>query len=59
MNKDYKKVKKMLKSKGWKEQKSGEIHINGTFGTNFEKDGEVIHLNLETMPDEEFIEQEF
>lgn len=49
-------IKKILKKKEWKEQISGEIYINGTLGTNFWKDGRVIHISLELYADEELLE---
>ncbi|MHC4060456.1 MAG: hypothetical protein ACYS7Y_24805 [Planctomycetota bacterium] len=48
-----------LKAEGWKEQMSGTIYINGTLGTNLLKDGEVITVQQEFYPDEEFLEQEW
>ena len=48
-----------LKSEGWKEQMSGTSYINGTIGTNLLKDGEVITVQQEFCPDEEFLEQEW
>lgn len=44
---------------GWKIQRSGISYINGTFGTNLYKDGEVLTIQQEFMPDEEFIGQEW
>lgn len=49
----------MLIDKGWKEQQSGTVYINKTLGTNFFKDGEVVIIQQEFFPDEEFIEQEW
>ena len=48
-----------LKTEGWKEQMSGTNYINGTIGTNLLKDGEVITVQQEFYPDEEFLEQEW
>jgi len=48
-----------LKAEGWKEQMSGTTYINGTLGTNLLKDGEVITVQQEFCPDEEFLEQEW
>ena len=39
-------------------QKDGISYLNGTLGTNLYKDGEVIIIEQEFMPDEEFVEQE-
>ena len=48
-----------LKSEGWKEQASGTVYSNGTMGTNLLKDGEVVTVMQQFLPDEEFIEQEW
>ena len=48
-----------LRSEGWKEQLSGTNYINGTIGTNLLKDGEVVTVQQEFSPDEEFLEQEW
>ena len=48
-----------LKAEGWKEQVSGTNYINGTLGTNLLKDGEVVTIQQEFCPDDEFIEQEW
>ena len=48
-----------LKSEGWKEQMSGTNYINGTLGTNLLRNGEVLTIQQEFSPDEEFIEQEW
>ena len=53
------KVISQLLKDGWKMQKGGIAYINGTLGTNLFKDGEVITIQQEFMPDEEFIEQEW
>lgn len=44
---------------GWKEQRSGTCYINGTIGTNLLKNGQVITVQQELCPDEEFLEQEW
>ena len=51
-------ISKLLKE-GWKMQKGGLSYINGTLGTNLFRDGEVLTIQQEFMPDEEFIEQEW
>ena len=51
-------ISQLLKD-GWKMQKGGISHINGILGTNLFKDGEVLTVQQEFMPDEEFIEQEW
>lgn len=44
---------------GWKIQKGGLCCLNGTVGTNLYKAGEIITIQQEFYPDEEFIEQEW
>ena len=44
---------------GWQEQRSGTCYVNGTIGTNLLKDGQVITVQQEFCPDEEFLEQEW
>ena len=51
-------ISELLKD-GWKMQKGGLSYINGALGTNLFKDGEVLTVQQESMPDEEFIEQEW
>ena len=51
-------VSELVKA-GWKIQRSGMHYINGTLGTNLYKDGEVLTIQQEFTPDEEFIEQEW
>ena len=48
-----------LKAEGWKEQLSWTNYVNGTIGTNLLKDGEVVTVQQEFSPDEEFLEQEW
>ena len=50
-------ISELLKD-GWKMQKGGISYINGTLGTNLFKEGEVLTIQQEFMPDEEFIEQQ-
>lgn len=51
-----KEIKRLLKQNGWKEQRCGEIYINGTIGTNFWKMDETIHISLNLWEDEEVLE---
>ena len=51
-------IAELLKD-GWKMQKSGLSYINGTLGTNLFRDGEVLTVQQEFMPDEEFVEEEW
>lgn len=44
-----------LVQEGWKIQRDGIAYINGTLATNLYKDGEVISISQEFMPDEEMI----
>ena len=53
------KIIEKLKADGWKEQRSGMCYINGTIGTNLLKNGQVITVQQELCPDEEFLEQEW
>ena len=56
---EVEKIIERLKSEGWREQISGTTYINGTMGTNLLKNGEVITVQQEFYPDEEFLEQEW
>jgi hypothetical protein len=56
---EVERIVERLKAEGWKEQRSGMIYINGTLGTNLLKDGELITVQQEFYPDEEFVEQEW
>ena len=48
-----------LKAEGWKEQRSGTCYTNETVGSNLLKDGQVITVQQELRPDEDFLEQEW
>ena len=48
-----------LKAEGWKEQRYGTCYTNGTVGSNLLKDGQVITVQQELRPDEDFLEQEW
>jgi hypothetical protein len=48
-----------LKAEGWKEQRSGTCYVNGKVGSNLLKDGQVITVQQELRPDEDFLEQEW
>jgi hypothetical protein len=56
---DAEKIVEWLKAEGWKEQMSGMIYINGTLGTNLLKGKEVITIQQDFYPDDEFLEQEW
>lgn len=49
----YVELKDLLRTKGWIEQRDGEVYLNGEFGTNFGKDGTIIHLSYNEWVDEE------
>ena len=53
------KIINKLIADGWQEQRSGTCYVNGTIGTNLLKDGQVITVQQELCPDEEFLEQEW
>ena len=63
MRKEYiceaERIIEQLIAAGWKEQRSGTCCTGGTFGTNLRKDGQVITVQQEFHPDEEFLEQEW
>jgi len=44
-----------LVQEGWKIQRDRVVYINGTLGTNLYKDGEIVSISQEFMPDEETI----
>ena len=48
-----------LKKKGWKVQKAGMFYTNGTLATSLFKDGEVLSIQQDIYPDEEFIEEQW
>ena len=55
---EYEAIKNLLKKKGWKEQDAGGFYSQGTYGTNFydKHGGQIIHISLNTFPDEEEID---
>jgi hypothetical protein len=56
---EVEKIVERLKADGWREQMAGMTYVNGTLGTNLLKNGEVITVQQEFSPDEEFLEQEW
>jgi len=52
----FKEIKKMLRRNGWKEQRCGEVYINGEIATNFWNGTESIHISLNFLEDEEALE---
>ena len=49
----------LLKKRGWKPQDSGLSTLNGTLGINLLKEGEMLTLLAESMPDEECLDELF
>jgi len=56
---EVEKIVAQLRADGWKEQLAGMTYVNGTLGTNLLKNGQVITIQQEFYPDEEFMEQEW
>ena len=56
---EVERIVERLEVEGWKEQMAGMTYVNGTLGTNLLKDGQLITVQQEFSPDEEFIEQEW
>jgi len=56
---DYESLKRMLRDKGWKEQRGGEGYVNGEYGTSFAKDCRVISIGYTDFLDEEEYEDLF
>ena len=56
---EVERIVERLEAEGWKEQMAGMTYINGALGTNLLKDGQLITVQQEFCPDEEFIEQEW
>ena len=56
---EVEKIVEQLKADGWQEQLAGMTYVNGTLGTNLLKNGQVITIQQEFSPDEEFLEQEW
>jgi len=48
-----------LEAEGWKQQMACMTYINGTLGTNLLKNGQLITVQQEFYPDEDFIQQEW
>ncbi len=56
---EVEKIVERLKADGWQEQLAGMTYVNGTLGTNLLKNGQVITIQQEFYPDEEFLKQEW
>ena len=56
---EVERIVERLEAEGWKEQMAGMSYINGTLGTNLLKDGQLITVQQEFRPDEDFIKQEW
>jgi hypothetical protein len=60
MDEVFEQLRGELKQAGWKEQTAGPIYINGEVATNlYHKDYGLLHLSINSMPDEEVIEDMF
>ncbi|RKY10148.1 MAG: hypothetical protein DRP56_01625 [Planctomycetota bacterium] len=49
----------LLKKRGWKPQDAGLSALNGTLGINLLKEGEMLTLLADSMPDEECLDELF
>ena len=64
INMFLKKIIKIVKKHGWKQQTCGVTGFNGSIGTNFFKDGEVLSVSIikeghMTYPDEDELKEMF
>ena len=54
------KIREFLVAEGYEEQRSGQVYVNGEEATNFlSPKGELLHVSLDSMPDEEVVEDLF
>lgn len=53
----FQELKVLLHRRGFKEQKCGEISLNGEIGTSFWKDNEIVHVSFDYMADQEIIQR--
>jgi len=54
----YEKIKKILKQSGYKEQKMGDIYINGEISNAYYNDsGEVIYIKYNMCEDDEILDE--
>jgi len=56
---EVERIVERLEAEGWKEQMAGMTYINVILGTNLLKDGQLITVQQEFSPDEDFIKQEW
>ena len=56
---EVERIVERLEAEGWKEQMAGMTYMHGTLGTNLLKDGQLITVQQEFHPDEDFIKQEW
>jgi hypothetical protein len=56
---EVERIVERLEAEGWKEQMAGMTYVHGTLGTNLLKDGQLITVQQEFHPDEDFIKQEW
>ena len=64
INMFLKKIIRIVKKHGWKQQICGTIGFSGSFGTNFFKDGRVLSVSIVeeghmTYPDEDELKEMF
>ena len=50
---------KLLEKRGWKPQNSSYSYMNGVLGINLLKNGEILSILAEKMPDEECLQEIF
>ena len=55
----FTKLVKQLLDEGWRMQTAGVMYLNGEHATNLMKDGEMMHVSLNSWPDQEFIRKTF
>ena len=56
---EVERIVERLEAEGWKEQMAGMTYVHGTLGTNLLKEGQLITVQQEFHPDEDFIKQEW
>ena len=56
---EFNKIRKLFKKRGWKERITGPHYINGEIATHFIKDGNLLMVAFNIMPDEELVEELF
>ena len=56
---EVERIVERLEAQGWKQQMAGMTYINGMLGTNLLRDGQLITVQQEFRPDEDFTQQEW